>query len=46
MFDIIGGVGVLRDCMGRMGLEEGEGRSIQPYSVKYYYKAAILEKPL
>ena len=25
MFDIIGGVGVLRDCMGRMGLEGGEG---------------------
>ena len=24
MFDIIGGVGVLRDCMERMGLE-GEG---------------------
>ena len=24
MFDIIGGVGVLRDCMRRMGLE-GEG---------------------
>ena len=25
MFDIIGGVGVLRDCMGIMGLEGGEG---------------------
>ena len=25
MFDIIGGVGVLRDSMGRMGLEGGEG---------------------
>ena len=24
MFDIIDGVGVLRDCMGRMGLEEGK----------------------
>ena len=25
MFDIIGGVGVLRDCMGRMELQGGEG---------------------
>ena len=25
MFDIIGGVGVLRDCMGRMGLEGERG---------------------
>ena len=26
MFDIIGGVGVLRDCLGRMGLMGGGGR--------------------
>ena len=25
MLDIIGGVGVLRDSVGRMGLEGGEG---------------------
>ena len=38
MFGIIGGVGVLRDCMGRMGLE-GEGgryslRASNIYNVK------------
>ena len=29
MFDMIGGVGVLRDCMGRMGLKVGGGGSLQ-----------------
>ena len=51
MFDIIGGVGVLRDCMGRMGLE-GDGaiqlhvRDSAGYdvSINIGHKAAILEK--
>ena len=35
MFDIIGGVGVLRDCMGRMGLEGGGGRYSCMLKIRY-----------